>query len=459
VRAGWIAPLEPDLLGEALVANTLHGAPRLASDLLARADAPTAARALTVLTRGSRHHQVCRIALGDALDQHLHRLAGSAIDIAQQLGDPIGVLLAAALERQPDPALARAVLSQVPQHTVSLRETAAVAATQALQTGGENASERASLLVHQSIRLSELGRREDALTAIDEAVRIRRALAEARPDAFLPDLAASLNNQSGRLSELGRREDALTAIDEAVNVYRALAEARPDAFLPDLAGSLNNQSGCLSELGRREDALTAIDEAVRIRRALAEARPDAFLPDLAMSLNNQSGRLSELGRREDALTAIDEAASVYRALAEARPDAFLPDLAASLNNQSGRLSELGRREDALTAIDEAVRIRRALAEARPDAFLPDLAMSLNNQSTSLSELGRREDALSAIDEALRLVLPILERGHYFLPDAGLRLVQNYVTRCQEAERPPDAETIRRMRAVLVAAGVIAEDDQ
>ena len=131
----------------------------------------------------------------------------------------------------------------------------------------------------------------------------------------------------------------------------------------------------------------------------------------------------------------------------------------SLNNQSNRLSELGRREGALSASDEAVKIYRALAEARPDAFLPNLAMSLNNQSMFLSELGRREDALGAIDEALQLVVPILERGRYLLPDAGLRLAQSYVTRCQEAERPPAAETMRRIRAVLVAAGVIAEDDQ
>jgi hypothetical protein len=42
-------------------------------------------------------------------------------------------------------------------------------------------------------------------------VKIYRGLAAARPDAFLPDLATSLNNQSNRLSELGRREDALLA--------------------------------------------------------------------------------------------------------------------------------------------------------------------------------------------------------------------------------------------------------
>jgi len=91
--------------------------------------------------------------------------------------------------------------------------------------------------------------------------------------------------------------------------------------------------------------------------------------------------------------------------------------------------------------------------------LPNLATSLNNQSNTLSGLGRHGAALAAIDEALQLVLPILERGHYFLPDAGLRLVQNYVTRCRKAEREPDAETVRRMRAVLAAAGVVAEDEQ
>jgi hypothetical protein len=53
--------------------------------------------------------------------------------------------------------------------------------------------------------LSSLGRREEALAAAQEAVQIRRELAGARPEAFRPDLAASLNNLATRLSELGRR--------------------------------------------------------------------------------------------------------------------------------------------------------------------------------------------------------------------------------------------------------------
>jgi hypothetical protein len=87
-------------------------------------------------------------------------------------------------------------------------------------------------------------------------------------------------------------------------------------------------------------------------------------------------------------------------------------------------------------------------------------MSLNNQSNTLSELGRREDALTAIEEALHLVLPVLERAHYFLPDAGLRLIQTYLTRCEEAECDPDADLTQRMYAVLVSAGlVLVADDE
>ena len=56
---------------------------------------------------------------------------------------------------------------------------------------------------------------------------------------------------------LCRREAALGSADEAVGLYRELAAARPDAFTPDLAISLNNMANRLSDLGRREEALAA----------------------------------------------------------------------------------------------------------------------------------------------------------------------------------------------------------
>ena len=60
--------------------------------------------------------------------------------------------------------------------------------------------------------------------------RARRAAIKTRPDAIRPDLASSLNYLSASLADLGGREDALTAIEEAAQVYRGPAARWPDAY-------------------------------------------------------------------------------------------------------------------------------------------------------------------------------------------------------------------------------------
>ncbi|MEU0213293.1 tetratricopeptide repeat protein, partial [Streptomyces canus] len=52
------------------------------------------------------------------------------------------------------------------------------------------------------------------------------------------DLATSLNNLAVDLGGLGRREDALTAIEEAVTIRRKLAAARPEMHQDALGQSL-----------------------------------------------------------------------------------------------------------------------------------------------------------------------------------------------------------------------------
>jgi len=61
----------------------------------------------------------------------------------------------------------------------------------------------------------------------ERAVAIRERLAKQNPDAFEPNLAASLNNLGAFYSELGRREEALGAAERAVGYSRAVGEAEP----------------------------------------------------------------------------------------------------------------------------------------------------------------------------------------------------------------------------------------
>ena len=115
----------------------------------------------------------------------------------------------------------------------------------------------------------------------------------ARDASVRPRLASQLVALASHLRDLGRREEALAAIEEAVALYRDLAAARPEAFIPDLATSLNNLSVHFGDLGRREEALAAIEEAVTLRRDLAVTQSEDFISDLGTSLNN----LSKLAQR------------------------------------------------------------------------------------------------------------------------------------------------------------------
>src|SRR5262249_19648768 len=74
------------------------------------------------------------------------------------------------------------------------------------------------------IRLSNLGRREEALAASQEAVDIRRRLAQTRPDAFLPDLAMSLGVLGAGLAAMERHGEAAAARREGLAASSTFVE-------------------------------------------------------------------------------------------------------------------------------------------------------------------------------------------------------------------------------------------
>lgn len=82
---------------------------------------------------------------------------------------------------------------------------------------------------------------------------IRRTLAATRPDAFLPDLAMSLNNLGNRQSELGQREAALLSSREAVRLYLGFSRAFPERFLQSLLTATRGLMRDLENAGLPED--------------------------------------------------------------------------------------------------------------------------------------------------------------------------------------------------------------
>ncbi len=405
-EAGYLAPLEPDLLGETLVAMVLDAEPEDYATLAFTGASPVAWEVgFTVLGRIMQSGQeTAEAVVGQLLCEGFEQRAVPAVRAAlavssREVFSRMATLVTSRLVAHCPGALASRIEAALPKTTLSLGELCAWSYQQ--QLGDATTSvERAGLLNNLGRVHNELGRAQQALASTTEAVAMFRELVRERRDVFLSHLAASLTNLGNSHAAQGAWEEALQVTKEAVDAYRQLARARPDAFRAEFAASLANLGIRYSAVGRREEALASTVEAVAIRRQLARQRPDAFLGDLAASLNNLGMMRGRVGHREEALASTAEAVAIRRQLARQWPDAFLPGLAASLVNLGNRYSKLGRREQALTPTMQAVTIYRELVRERREAFLPDLAVSVTNLGMIQRDLGRREEALASTAQAV-----------------------------------------------------------
>ena len=236
-----------------------------------------ARNACVTLTRASSLDREVALRLARRALRERPFLWKEALDVALTQGGPLAPALQALIESGATLPLGE-IDDAIPVGHPALAE-AALAVTRRLATSAERSPEQqahwANIL---SIRLSDVGERNAALEAAREAVELYRGLAEASPQAYMPDLAMSLNNLANRLSAVGERNEALEAAREAVRLRRALAEASPQAYTPDLAASLNNLANILSEVGEQDRALETFVEgfdgfspAVRARLLVARA--------------------------------------------------------------------------------------------------------------------------------------------------------------------------------------------
>ncbi|MYZ38062.1 tetratricopeptide repeat protein [Streptomyces sp. SID4917] len=130
-------------------------------------------------------------------------------------------------------------------------------------------------------------------------MEIFRRLVTENPAFYEPDLARSLSNLSNRLSQAGRRGEALSASEQAVEIRRRLAADNPAFYEPYLARSLTILGVRLAEAGDPSTALQVTGEAVNLYRSLVATMP-SLLPGGHEVLGLQVVLLESLGRSEDA---------------------------------------------------------------------------------------------------------------------------------------------------------------
>jgi tetratricopeptide (TPR) repeat protein len=302
-RNGKPAPIEPDIIGEAVLLRCFgggllnEGAPALVR-AARREDRRYASNVCFAITRTCQDFasDKCQDPL-DWVEEFIHRGESDDLDLLLELED------------------------QMPHDTLVLRERAArvdrLLLTRFERIQETEPSERAQstcarLANNLCFRLSDLGRREEALAQAEDAVRLHRQLAQQRPDAFLPDLAMSLNNLANSLSDLGRREEALAQAEEAVRLRRQLAQQRPDAFLPDLARSLAVVGKIVAE-ERPGEAMGPLAEAIRILTPFLSRLPRAHAP-LARFLCSVYLQAAQAAEIEPNLTLLAPMTAVFEEL-------------------------------------------------------------------------------------------------------------------------------------------------
>ncbi|KAJ6488373.1 hypothetical protein DFH09DRAFT_1455667, partial [Mycena vulgaris] len=123
-----------------------------------------------------------------------------------------------------------------------------------------------------SLRLVASGQLEAALLNAERATELYRELVFLAP-LHLPTLASSLQNLASILWNLGRRDQSISASDEAVSIMRKLADSET-YLLGALGEALNQLAGYLSETGDSEGASAATDESAEVRRRIELLPPE-----------------------------------------------------------------------------------------------------------------------------------------------------------------------------------------
>jgi|GEM_PF-6116086 len=260
---------------------------------------------------GRPWNSIAQVRIDAALAAAPAILAPLVVDVALQSGDPIGRIAADWIAREKTPGLVSAVFEHPARNDAepALREFWAAVdgrlVEQARAEEDDDGQHRlATALNNLSVSLNALGRREEALRAVEEAVSLNRALANEQPSVFSSDLAVALNNLSKQLSSLGRWEEALAASEEAVDAYRQLPKPRRSVFTPGLAQALRDLSEQAAHLGQLENALASIEECLKYLNYLTRVRRGKFKKNLDNSLIFQAKLLYIHGEKEKFLKQI-----------------------------------------------------------------------------------------------------------------------------------------------------------
>jgi tetratricopeptide (TPR) repeat protein len=365
---GWedrIEPLQPDRVGEGLVAKVLEKNKALRVGWHLGASPEQLRRGLVVIGRIAAVSEDARGWLREQLAEHPRALASAAMAVALE-ARAVQHALIEVFRQHLDPELALELEDRLPAESVVSRELAVIV-TEAALKAPLTRPEQAAMLNSLAERLRLWGRSDIALPRALEAAEIRRTLAESNKARFLPRLATSLNTLAQIYGDTGDHQRAIDAAAEAVAIRRKLLQDDPAEYLPRLATSLNNLHIQLRDAGRYAEAVAAGEESRDIRQKLAGQQPNEYRPQLAVTLNSLAKTYIKLGKFALALDNARTSTRIRRELAGENPDAHLHRLCESLETLEEVYLGLSHK-DWLKTLHEEIAVLERLVKEEPNMF-------------------------------------------------------------------------------------------
>nr|WP_315240452.1 tetratricopeptide repeat protein [uncultured Albidiferax sp.] len=423
-----IAPVIPDMVGEALLVRLLPG------------------------DEGHEAVLRCYTALG-------HRVAETVIrcvqDFAEVAAGPLGWLGGIVDAAQDDLEALTALADGLPMDSLALNATSLRISRAVLEriaampdvdplacaTAGLNLS-RALAHVHQ------LG---PALAVAEQAVLLLYPLALQAPDKYTLHLAVALNSLVLRQSDTGQFEDALETAQEAVLQARALAHSNPDGAGGLLAMVLANLSHQQSRLGLHGAALASAQQAVALYTHLANQWPAEFTAELAAAISNLGVAHGKAQQADEALRCAQQAANIYRRLAAQQPDTYRPALAMATINLASAYGLMAQPGPALEAAIESMAQHALLAAQNPDRFTAPWARSLGLLAQCHLDLQQLAPAHAHARHGLQRLIPCFLQQpdpHHTAMSALLRI---YLRACEANGVEPDAVLIEPLMPFIAEA--------
>lgn len=249
---------------------------------------------------------------------------------------------------------------------------------------------------NQGIALGKLGRHEEAITHLDNALTIQ------------PDLYEAWYNRGVALLYLRCYEEAINSYDKALK------------FKDDFYEAWNNRGIALTKLGSIEEAIASYDKALEVERDLDGARNNRGIAYGAR--NNRGIALGKLGRYDEALTSYDKALE------------FKPDRHEAWCNRGFVLYNLVRLNEAIASFDKALNIKRDLHEVwynkaccyamqgNLEQAITNLQQAINLNPDTYRELAKTDSDFESIQEDERFQALIQEESN--LKEGETRLHHN-----------------------------------